>query len=108
MGLPEYYNLRYDLAESGLDRWGFLQTWWRLYAQERHWAAPYYPALKEALEPGSNPHLNRLAPRLVCLRGVARKPRQNAINGEPLAHFPKTDQGRVFAQAWGASPSSST
>jgi ribosomal protein S18 acetylase RimI-like enzyme len=87
MGLPEYYNLRYDLAESGLERWGFLQTWWRLYAQERHWAAPYYPLLKEALDPGSNPHIYRLAPRLVCLRGVAREPRQSAINGELFANL---------------------
>jgi ribosomal protein S18 acetylase RimI-like enzyme len=87
MGLPEYYNLRYDQAKSGLDRWGFLRTWWRLYAQERQWAAPYYPAIKEALDAGRNFHLKRLAPRLVCLRGVTRKQPQPARNGEVLANL---------------------
>ncbi|MEJ2600683.1 MAG: GNAT family N-acetyltransferase [Anaerolineales bacterium] len=82
MGLPEFYNLRYELAENGFERWRFLQTWWRLYRHERHWAAPYYPAFKEALNPESNPHLKRMEPRLVFTRGVARKRGQNTIEGD--------------------------
>jgi GNAT superfamily N-acetyltransferase len=85
MSLREYYNLRCDLAEGGLERRGFVHAWWRLYAHEPHWAPPYYPALKEALNPEHNPHLNRLSPRMVCLRGIAREHRQNALSGDLLA-----------------------
>lgn len=86
MGLPEFYNLRYELAENGLERWGFLQTWWRIYRHERRWAAPYYPALKEALNPESNPHLKRMEPRLVFTRGVARERLQNTEDEVLFAH----------------------
>jgi GNAT superfamily N-acetyltransferase len=84
MSLPEYYNLRCDLAEGRLDRRGFVHAWWRLYAHEPHWSPPYYPALKAALNPECNPHLKRLSPHLVCLRGVPREARQNAVSGDLL------------------------
>jgi GNAT superfamily N-acetyltransferase len=84
MSLSEYYNLRCELAEGSLDRLGFIHTWWRLYAHEPYWAPPYYPALKEALNPERNPHLRRLSPHLVCLRGVSTGGRQGALSGDLL------------------------
>jgi GNAT superfamily N-acetyltransferase len=87
VNLPEYYNFRCDLAKSDLERGGFVHTWWRMYARERHWAPPYYPALKEALNPARNPHLKRLSPRLVCLRGVPEGARQKALSGDLFANL---------------------
>jgi GNAT superfamily N-acetyltransferase len=87
MSLAEYYNLHWDTAEGGLGCWGFLQDWWRLYAGEQHWAPPYYPALKEAINPDKNPHLKRLSPRLVCLRGIACEHSQNTLSSDLFANL---------------------
>jgi GNAT superfamily N-acetyltransferase len=87
VNLPEYYNLRCDLANGSLERRGFAHAWWRMYAQEGNWAPPYYPAFVEALNPSRNPHLKRSSPHLVCLRGVPSRVRRDALNGDLLTNL---------------------
>lgn len=68
-----YFNYSSSMAVSRWDRGSFARAWWRLSAQDPFWTAPYYPALRSALEPGNNPHLARMQPLFASTAALRRE-----------------------------------
>jgi GNAT superfamily N-acetyltransferase len=77
-----YINYHYTVAES---RWGlnnFLSNWWRIYNKDPHWAPPYYPLLRQSLDPSKNEHLARLSALIAHSTALPRKISANMDQGE--------------------------
>jgi GNAT superfamily N-acetyltransferase len=83
-----YFNFVDHSAESWWGRNQFSNTWWRINHNDPHWAPPYFPAFRRALDASRNPHLARCQHDLYSLtasRKSSRKTSQgNQINQDIL------------------------
>ncbi|MBN1993939.1 MAG: GNAT family N-acetyltransferase [Anaerolineae bacterium] len=71
--MAAYFNYHSQIATSRWERRSFIHDWWRLYADDPKWAPPYYPLLRQELEPGRNSHLARLDPLFVKTEALPRR-----------------------------------
>jgi GNAT superfamily N-acetyltransferase len=79
-----YFNFRTQVAGGRRQEQQFLHRWWQFYSGDSHWAPPYYPALRGALE---SDHLRRCQPAYLTLEALPRSvagEQQPAGPGQPL------------------------
>ena len=72
---PTYYNFYTQIVANWWDRQRFVAHWWRFYKNDPFWVLPYYPLLKQCLNPNRTPHLARLKPFPLYIEALARYPR---------------------------------
>lgn len=77
MSPSSYFNHKIHVAYSAWEQWEFRNSWWRLYAQDRRWTPPYYPALRRALNTAQNSHLARMAFGMVHVDAIRRRQRRS-------------------------------
>lgn len=68
-----YFNTTTGVAAGWWDRRSFVRKWWHIYRDDPRWVPPYYPALLQALSPGSDPHLDRLSAAPVYAEALPRR-----------------------------------
>jgi len=76
-----YFNYTKHVADSWWDRRDFAQRWWRLGRADQRWTPPYYPALRQALDPKRNPYLAQRSPLFLHMEALPRRARSDNQTG---------------------------
>lgn len=73
-----YFNYTNHTAAGWWGRRDFVHRWWRLGKSDSRWSPPYYPLLRQALDPTHNGYWAR---RPLLLRHMEALPRRSTGNG---------------------------
>ena len=83
--MSRYFNYHFQIAANRWDRWTFLHRWYRLQTHDKQWVPPYFPILRQALNPTHNPHVARMQMIQMVVEAMPqRKQRQPNTMDEPV------------------------
>lgn len=75
-----YFNYSTVLPGNWWERRSFVHAWWRLYAGDRQWAPPAYPALARLVRTATNPLYARLTTQALYMEALPRRSNDYSSN----------------------------